>query len=82
MPEMDPAACKPGIAGGLIVAGFAIHKMYIAKKHIDYLCDKIKDARTQLISETNGKHSYRPGDSLIKQALDGLTQKYFDHIQV
>ena len=74
------ASCQPGLAGGLILAGYGIWQMLIAKKHIDELCKLINYAKNELIKETKGEHHHRPGDNLIRQAFSGLTEMYFGQI--
>ena len=35
-----------------------------------------------MIKETKGEHHHRPGDHLIRQAFEGLTEMYFGKLQV
>jgi hypothetical protein len=72
---------QPGVAGGIILAGFGIWKMATAKEHVDQLCKQIDCAKAEMLRETKAHHQQRPGDDLIRQAFDGLTQSYFGSIQ-
>lgn len=74
-------AAGPGVAGGIILAGYGIWKMATAKEHVDQLCKQIECAKTEMLKETAASHEQRPGDSLIRQAFDGLTQQYYGAIQ-
>ena len=64
------------------MAGFGIWQMYVAKKHIDEVCKQINFAKNEMIKETAGEHHHRPGDTLIRQAFEGLTEMYFGKLQV
>ena len=72
---------QPGVAGGIILAGYGIWQMATAKEHVDQLCKQIDNAKKELVKETKAEHGQRPGDDLIRQAFDGLTEMYFGAIQ-
>ena len=80
-PGQGTAGWQPGVAGGIILAGFGIWKMATAKEHVDQLCKQIDCAKSEMLRETKAHHQQRPGDDLIRQAFDGLTQTYFGQIQ-
>ena len=54
--------------------------MYLAKNHIDEICNEINYAKSSMINETKGEHSLRPGDVLIRKAFDSFIEKYNDDI--
>ena len=39
-------------------------------------------AKERLVKDANGEHHHRPGDLLIRQAFEGLTEVYFKKISV
>ena len=63
------------------MAGYGIWKMATAKEHIDQLCKQIDCAKHELLKATKAEHHHRPGDDLIRQAFEGLTEMYFGKIQ-
>ena len=74
-------AAGPGVAGGIILAGYGIWKMATAKEHVDQLCKQIECAKSEMLRDTAASLEQRPGDALIRQAFDGLTQQYYGAIQ-
>ena len=67
--------------GGIILAGYGIWKMASAKEHVDQLCTQINCAKRELLKQTKAEHHHRPGDELIRQAFEGLTEMYFGQIK-
>lgn len=65
-------ANAPSVISGILLVGYGIWKMIIAKGHIHQLTLKLDSAKDELTKATGGYHHQRPGDDLIRKALDSF----------